>query len=605
MEWISEHAPELLNRGQVGADGRTPYYRLYGKHSNKGLLEFGEQVMAKPLRQKKTTKKLALKDRWVHATWVGVDHKTNEHVVVLRDGGAAIRVRTVLRRPKSDRWDAKALGDVKARPKMPNPKDEEQAEALPERLTKRVELGVQGEDIDMPRDKPKDIQIRDFKISKKLLEKHGHTHGCKGCEAARRGGIRNHDLQCRRRLEELMKNDEASKHLLEERDARIFRKPVDEQMREDGDHEVQAEEVNVENLLRDSRNVVDVQMQGSRGYKRESDEAEESNEEADGNQDAKKRKLRLLQSEKQLLRLGGDNRRSKPNRFQLNRVLNDLEWGVQVTRDRYIDVSDLIGAIGPTPHDEEKETRAWDRMYDDVEFLDDMNGFNYLDKAMVVAARRLEVEFFKKRGVYVKVDRDDAKKLGGKVLTTRWLDTNKGDSDAPNYRSRLIEGEIKKDNRIDLFSATPPLETLKLLLSMCSKNQEGKNPWRVAIVDIKRAYFYALVRRSVFIEIPGEDFEKGDESKVAQLKMSLYGTRDAAQNWTREHTRFLQSIGFKKGRASPCNFHHASKNIRLTVHGDDFLIVAPDDSLEWMRQEMSKKFEIKYNKIGPSEKDDK
>ena len=36
-------------RGQVGKDGRTAYFRLYGRNSAKAVLEFGEQVMAKPL----------------------------------------------------------------------------------------------------------------------------------------------------------------------------------------------------------------------------------------------------------------------------------------------------------------------------------------------------------------------------------------------------------------------------------------------------------------------------------------------------------------------------------------------------------------------------
>ena len=87
MEWITELAGELINRGQVGADGRTPYFRLYGRHSSKAVVEFGEQVMAKPLRGRRSQKKVSLKDRWVFATWVGVDTRTNEHVVVLGAGG--------------------------------------------------------------------------------------------------------------------------------------------------------------------------------------------------------------------------------------------------------------------------------------------------------------------------------------------------------------------------------------------------------------------------------------------------------------------------------------------------------------------------------------
>ena len=92
LQWMSELAPELLNRCQVGRDGRKAYYRLQGKDSKKPIVEFGEQVMAKPLRGKRSTRKMSLKDRWAFATWVGIDVRTNEHVVVLGDGGSAIRV---------------------------------------------------------------------------------------------------------------------------------------------------------------------------------------------------------------------------------------------------------------------------------------------------------------------------------------------------------------------------------------------------------------------------------------------------------------------------------------------------------------------------------
>ena len=61
LQWMSELAPELMNRGQVGREGRTVYYRLHGKDSKKGMLEFAEQIMAKPMRAKKPNKKLSLK----------------------------------------------------------------------------------------------------------------------------------------------------------------------------------------------------------------------------------------------------------------------------------------------------------------------------------------------------------------------------------------------------------------------------------------------------------------------------------------------------------------------------------------------------------------
>ena len=45
--------------------------------------------------------------------------------------------------------------------------------------------------------------------------------------------------------------------------------------------------------------------------------------------------------------------------------------------------------------------------------------------------------------------------------------------------------------------------------------------------DIKRAYFYAPAARPMFIEIPDEDFEEGDDGMVGQLNLSLYPRRSS------------------------------------------------------------------------------
>ena len=43
----------------------------------------------------------------------------------------------------------------------------------------------------------------------------------------------------------------------------------------------------------------------------------------------------------------------------------------------------------------------------------------------------------------------------------------------PDYISRLVAKELKKDNRDDLFAATPPLEALKMLISMAMTEGVG------------------------------------------------------------------------------------------------------------------------------------
>jgi hypothetical protein len=71
----------------------------------------------------------------------------------------------------------------------------------------------------------------------------------------------------------------------------------------------------------------------------------------------------------------------------------------------------------------------------------------------------------------------------------------------------------------------------------------------------------------MFIELPPEDAEEG---MCGELLKSTYGKRDAAQNWERENCEYLEGIGFARGRAPPCAFHHEGRDLRAVVHGDDF-----------------------------------
>ena len=58
---------------------------------------------------------------------------------------------------------------------------------------------------------------------------------------------------------------------------------------------------------------------------------------------------------------------------------------------------------------------------------------------------------------------------------------------------------------------------------------------------------------------------------VCLLKMSLYGTRDAAVNWQREVAKEMSKWGFERGKYNPCLFHHPEWGINTLVHGDDFI----------------------------------
>ena len=93
---------------------------------------------------------------------------------------------------------------------------------------------------------------------------------------------------------------------------------------------------------------------------------------------------------------------------------------------------------------------------------------------------------------------------------------------------------------------------------------------QISMVDIKRAYFYATIDPSeppTFVQLPEEDPDH--ETMTGQLLRHMYGTRAAADGWQEEYSTFLVSIGFRPGSASANVFHHISRGITTSVHGDD------------------------------------
>ena len=99
-----------------------------------------------------------------------------------------------------------------------------------------------------------------------------------------------------------------------------------------------------------------------------------------------------------------------------------------------------------------------------------------------------------KHNVYVKVPIEECWANTGKgPIGTGWVDVNEGDDVNPEYRSRLVAQEIRRDNREDLFAATPPLEAKKMLMSMAvtegigynGNDKRGGN--KLEFIDVRRA----------------------------------------------------------------------------------------------------------------------
>ena len=100
------------------------------------------------------------------------------------------------------------------------------------------------------------------------------------------------------------------------------------------------------------------------------------------------------------------------------------------------------------------------------EFFDERTG-QTLDAGKVRAARSEEMEFMSKIQMFEEVDEEECWRNTGKApVSTKWVDVDKGTSEAADVRCRLVARDFKPKgdkDRPDLFAAMPPLEAKKLL----------------------------------------------------------------------------------------------------------------------------------------------
>ena len=86
--------------------------------------------------------------------------------------------------------------------------------------------------------------------------------------------------------------------------------------------------------------------------------------------------------------------------------------------------------------------------YDHV-YCDDVIGAS-LPSKMCEEAMQLEVEHMKEMNVYTPCEHEAVKEQGLTPIGTRWVFTNKGDTEHPFIRARLVAQETKRTTNMDL-----------------------------------------------------------------------------------------------------------------------------------------------------------
>ena len=118
----------------------------------------------------------------------------------------------------------------------------------------------------------------------------------------------------------------------------------------------------------------------------------------------------------------------------------------------------------------------------------------------------------------------------GKIIGSRWVNCNKNDINDPDVRCRLVAQEINLHADESFYAATPPLEAKRILFSEWASRQKANGvDLQLSFVDVKKAYFYGVPDRSLYVRFPPE--LGMPKTMVGKLVRCMYGTRDAGAMW--------------------------------------------------------------------------
>ena len=103
------------------------------------------------------------------------------------------------------------------------------------------------------------------------------------------------------------------------------------------------------------------------------------------------------------------------------------------------------------------------------------------------------------------------------------------------------------------YVPTPTLELMKGVLSHAAAAGRN-NDHIVAVVDVRRACFYAEPVPKTFVELPDHCHLDIPTRFCENLRLCLYWTRQAGRSWQRETEKGIKAAGMVMGKMSRCSF---------------------------------------------------
>ena len=144
------------------------------------------------------------------------------------------------------------------------------------------------------------------------------------------------------------------------------------------------------------------------------------------------------------------------------------------------------------------------------------------------------------------------------------------------YKARYVAKGFKQVEGLDYFETLAPTckpETFTILLQLSAKQGHVMHQF-----DVKTAFLHSPIEEEVYLEQPQEFVKRGSDGEklVCRLNKSIYGLKQAANNWYKELANFLLRQGFTRSRNDHCLFprSEAEDYTFILVWFDNIIVVS-------------------------------
>ena len=170
-------------------------------------------------------------------------------------------------------------------------------------------------------------------------------------------------------------------------------------------------------------------------------------------------------------------------------------------------------------------------------------------------------------------------------------------------RARLVAREFRcgDASNEETFSPTSSKWIIHMLLVVALVQQLS-----IMIMDVKDAFLTVPQRDLVIVQIPAWARTNDMISKgIAHWKLlrCLPGQRRAALHWHEHFESTVNQLDFISFEGMVTVYKHKVKQMYVTIHVDDLLVIGSHDDCNWFKEEISKCFTVKSD--GPYSTDDK